>query len=302
MKRLYMKFGTLTLALVVGFVKKDIIKRRKTYPSREIYRHFLDVPYLNDKNKQHTYDVYLADESNRKHICLIDIHGGSYVFGEHQDNYPYAYELLKAGYDVVLVDYEHNDGKHDIKDILDDCSSNLTHLMSHLEEYDLAGDKFVLTGDSAGGHLALLISIALQNKDIKEKLELDLPDLSLIATVLSCPVYNYTKLGEGMLKNNSLKRMKGPKCLDKEHMDKYSPHTYISYNKFPLFVSTCKLDFIREESLALNSDMKDKPGYVFVDVNSDDKRVDHVHNITKTDLKESIYVNNEIVKFIDKLI
>ena len=298
----FMKLGTFTLSLVIAFVQKDIKKRRKSYPSREEYRHFLDVPYIDDDNKYHKYDVYLADESNRKHVCVIDIHGGSYVFGEHVDNYPFAYVLLKAGFDVAVLDYLPNDGKKDIQDIVNDCALNLRHLSSNLDKFDLNKDKFVLAGDSAGGHLALLLSLALQNKSVRESMEVDLPKLDLVGTAICCPVYNYTNIGKDSMSNRALKRMKGPRFKDVEHMDKYSPHHYISYNKLPLLVSTCKLDFIRGESLALNKDMQGKPNYTFIDVNSDDKKVDHVHNVTKTSLKESIYVNNEIVKFIDKLI
>ena len=48
--------------------------------------------------------------------------------------------------------------------------------------------------------------------------------------------------------------------------------------------------------------MKGKNGYVFIDVNSHNKKVDHVHNVTKPRLKESIKLNEEIVEFADKLL
>ena len=297
-----MKVGQIGLRFVVSFVQKDIRKRRKTYPSRDEFTYFADVPYIDDNNKFHTYDVYLADKSNRKNCCFIDIHGGSYVFGEHYDNFPYAYPLLKAGYDVVLVDYLPNDGKMDISDLVNDCALNITHLANNLAKYGLLDDKFIMTGDSAGGHLALLISLALQNKEVKDAIGVSLPELPLIGTVIACPVYNYAKIGEDSISKSALKRMKGPKFNDVEHMNRFSAHTYIKYNRLPLLLSTCKLDFIRGESLALNEDMKDKDGYVFVDIDSNDKKIDHVHNVTKPYLKESIEVNDAVVEFADKLL
>ena len=297
-----MKFGAISLGLVVGYVKTDIIKRRKKYPSRTEFRHFINVPYIDDKNLHHTYDVYLADESNRKHCCFIDIHGGSYVFGEHIDNYPYAYVLLKMGYDVVLVDYKPNNGRMDISDIVNDCVLNINHLAANLEKYGLLDDKFVMTGDSAGGHLSLLLSIAMQDKKVAKSINVNLPELPLIGTVVACPVYDYAAIGVDSIMSNALRRMKGPKYKDVEHMKKYSANTYISYNKLPLFVSTAKYDFIRSESLKLNEDMKDKEGYVFVDINSMCKKVDHVHNVIRPKLKESIEVNNAIDKFTTDLL
>ena len=86
---------------------------------------------------------------------------------------------------------------------------------------------------------------------------------------------------------------------DKEHLKKLSPKTYISSINIPLFLSTCKHDFIRNESMLLNEDMKDKKNYVFLDIDSDDKNVDHVHNITKPQLEESKKVNNAMARFLD---
>ena len=48
--------------------------------------------------------------------------------------------------------------------------------------------------------------------------------------------------------------------------------------------------------------MSSRKGYQLIDINSDDKNVDHVHNITKIYLKESIEVNDAIVAFVDKLL
>ena len=296
-----MKFGRLALNLLKAFVNKDIKKRRKSYPPKDEFKHWENVKYLEDDNLQHTYDVYLANESNRKHCLCIDIHGGSYIFGQHFDNYPYAYVLLKAGYDVALLDYEPNNGKGDISDIVNELVLNLKHLFARLNDYDLSKDKVVITGDSAGGHLALLISLALQSQEVRDSLAIELPEIDVLATVVACPVYDFEHIGDSLSKSGQ-KRMLGPKFNDKEHLKKYSPKTYIGFNKAPLFLSTCKNDFIRAESIKLNEDMQDKPGYQFLDIDSDNKEADHVHNITKIELKESIEVNNAIAEFINNLL
>lgn len=296
-----MKINRFALNMLKLIVNSDIKKRRKHYPDKSEFRSFIDIPYLNDKNPQHTYDVYLADESNRKHCLVIDIHGGSYIFGKHYDNYPYGYVLLKAGYDIALFDYEPNNGKKDISDIVNDLVANLKHLFDRLDEYGLSNDKVVISGDSAGGHLALLLSLALQAQEVRDTLGIKLPNIDVLATVIACPVYDYENIAVSLAESGQ-KRMLGPKYNDKEHLRKYSPRTYIEFNKAPLFLSTCKNDFIRPQSIMLNDEMKNKSGYVFLDINSDDKKVDHVHNITKIDLKESIEVNDAIVKFIDNLL
>ena len=293
-----MKSGRLSINLLNLLLRRSIKKRRKSYPPH-LYREWIDIPYLNDNNKQHTYDVYLANEENRKHVCIIDIHGGAYILGEHIDNYPFAFEMLKEGYDVVLVDYQPNNGKMDTTDLLNDIVLNIKHLFENLKEYDLDKDSFVLSGDSAGGHFALILSEAIINKETASILNFGLPKIDLKAVLVNCPVYDFMNLGEGTLSKSGFKRLFGPKYSDKEHMRKLSPKTYISSINIPLFLSTCKHDFIRNESMLLNEDMKDKKNYVFLDIDSDDKNVDHVHNITKPQLEESKKVNNAMARFLD---
>ena len=297
-----MKYGAFTLSLLKAMVLNDIKKRRKYYPPKDEFRKWINIPYLDDDNKYHTYDVYLADESIRKHCLFIDIHGGAYIFGEHQDNYPYAYVMLKAGYDVALLDYEPNNGKKDIKDIVVDLANNFKHLVEHFSDYDLAKDQIVITGDSAGGHLALLFSAALQSQEVREKLGIELPNLKVIATVVACPAYNFEVLGESQLTNGARKRMLGPRYKDVEHLRVYSPRTYIDYHQAPIFLSTCKNDFVRAESMLLLEDLKNKHEYQLIDIDSDKKEVDHVHNVVKINLEESKQVNNAIVAFVDNLL
>lgn len=295
-----MKVNTLSLFLIKLLVIKQIKKRRKHYPPHS-FKEWVNVYYTDKKNKYLSYDVYLASEENRKHRCVIDIHGGAYIFGQHKDNYPFGYELLKAGYDVILLDYIPNNGRRDLIDIIKNLVDSLNHIRNRLNEYDLANDDFVFAGDSAGGHLALLFSEMYSNKDIAKKLNLDLPDLKVVGVVANSPAYRYDDLGEGTLTNAGLRKMKGPRYKDKEYLKTLSPHTYIHDLKYPLFLSTCKNDFIRSETLALKEDLKDKKDIIFVDIDSDNKEVDHVHNITKPQLEESKEVNNKIIEFIEKL-
>ncbi len=210
--------------------------------------------------------------------------------------------MLKAGYDVALLDYEPNNGKKDIKDIVMDLAHNFKHLVERFDDYDLSKDKIVITGDSAGGHLALLFSEALQSKEVRDALGVDLPELEVIATVVACPAFNFEMLGETELTNRARKRMLGPKYKDVEHLKVYSPKTYLEKITNPIFLSTCKNDFIREESLKLNTCLKDKKEYQFMDIQSDKKEVDHVHNVVKIYLEESKQVNNAIIAFVNNLL
>ena len=203
---------------------------------------------------------------------------------------------------MVLLDYAPNDGRKDIYDLFSDVVVNLKHLHRHLEEYDLDKDCFVLSGDSAGGHIALLTSICMQCPDVASTTRLYFDDFDIIATILSCPVYDFANLPHGALKSSALERMLGPHYNDIRHLELYSPRTYINQHRLPLFVSTSNHDFLRSETLMLAREVKNKENFKLVDIHTDNKEASHVHNVTKIDLKESIEVNDAIIDFIDNII
>ena len=52
----------------------------------------------------------------------------------------------------------------------------------------------------------------------------------------------------------------------------------------------------------LAREVKDKENFKLVDIKTENKEANHVHNVTKIDLPESIEVNNAIIEFIDNII
>ena len=68
----------------------------------------------------------------------------------------------------------------------------------------------------------------------------------------------------------------------------------------PLFCSTCKLDFIRQESLALQKAVAGREDFEFMDIDSDDPEIGHVHNVLVSKREESIRVNDAMMAFMEK--
>ena len=293
------KPGIIGVNLVKAFTVHSIKKKRKLIPDRKAYKERVNIPYIEDGNKYHTFDVIYAKEENRKNICIIDIHGGSYMFSEHLDNYRFARFFVERGFDVATLDYLPNNGKRSTKDLIDDVYHNLLYIFNHLKELELENDKFVITGDSAGGHISLLLTLAITNKDIADKLGYEFPDIKIHSLLVNSPVYDFEFVATQTMKKSGAKRMFGPRFNDKELNQLLSPKTYIEQLNLPIFVSACKNDFIRHQPLALKEDLeKYQKNHIFMDVQSDDKNVDHVHNVTKPELKESIEVNTKMIDFI----
>ncbi len=67
-------------------------------------------------------------------------------------------ELRKKGFAVVSIDYRvTEDGKTNVYDILEDCFDALSYVCTNSEKLKIDTDNIILSGHSAGAHLALII-------------------------------------------------------------------------------------------------------------------------------------------------
>ena len=258
----------------------------------------IGVPYVENGTPAQVVDIYYAPEDIRRNAVLIDIHGGFYVGGNRKNNRALASAFLKEGYDVVLVEYRLNDGVLDVADELADCAAALDYLTVHAGELDLNKDSMFLTGDSAGGHLALYMAEGAQDKSLPVHPELFEPK----GVLLNCPAYDYASFAVGGgFSDGALEWFLGPRYKDADWMESMSPRTFLKSYTGPLFVSTCTRDFIRTQSLMLTEDCEKLNRPVeLVDIASEDKAVGHVHNVTDPDLPESREVNARMMAFMEK--
>lgn len=263
----------------------------------EDYDNRIGVPYVENGAPEQVLDVFYANPKNRKDVVVIDIHGGFYIAGKSEYNRPFAEVFLKEGFDVVLVEYRLNDRIRDVSDELRDCAAALDYLCAHAGELRLNRDRMFLTGDSAGGHLALYMAEGSENPSMPVRPAIFKPR----GVMVNCPAYDFGQYGEAEGYTDDFKEwFVGPRYQDKDYLESLSPRTFIGSYTGPIFLSTCKKDFIRAESLKLKADC-DALGreIVFVDIESDDKKVGHVHNVTYPDLPESREVNAAMIAFMD---
>jgi acetyl esterase/lipase len=258
------------------------------------------VPYVENGDPAQVFDIYYADSSVRKDAVLVDIHGGFYVAGQRENNRAFASVFLKEGYDVVLLEYRLNDGQRDVSDELADCAAGLDYLVAYAGELGLNKDRMFLTGDSAGGHLALYMAEGAEDKSLPIHPEAFVPR----GVLINCPAYDFASFGESKsFAESALAWYIGPRYKDTEWMASMSPRTFFGSYHGPLLVSTCTHDFIRSQSLLIKADCESLARPLeFVDIASEDKKVSHVHNVTDPTLPESREVNIRMVEFMNKYI
>ena len=291
---------------IVNLLKYACIKAdKKRYAHFSLdpnYEAKKDIAYLGDDNPLHQFDILYTTKELRKNVTIIDIHGGAYIFGKRQNNYSFASFFLEHGFDVVLIDYEYNNGKISNLDLVKDCANAISYLKNHLAEYNLS-DNFVITGDSAGGHLALILSEMVANKDLANKIFGRDLDINLKACLVNCPVFDYVNIGKTQLTNSGRKRLIGLDCKSEDARKLICPKYNLGSLNVPLFASTCTNDFVRAESIDLKRTVeKTNIMFEFVDVESEKKEIGHVHNVMNPSYEESVYVNNKMLDFINKMV
>ena len=117
-----------------------------------------DIAYVDDDLRAHKLDLYLPHDAllrnGRVTPVYIDIHGGGFMYGYKELNRNFCTHLAQRGFAVFSVNYRLVP-RTDFMGQLDDVLTALTWIKNHLNEYPVSSDRIFLTGDSAGGTLAL---------------------------------------------------------------------------------------------------------------------------------------------------
>ncbi len=118
------------------------------------YRVVPNVVYSVADNFESKLDLYLPRGQQGPVPTLIQIHGGGWVGGSKESNSLTFLPYLEMGWAVVNVGYRL--GRVGLAPAaVEDCLCALRWVIRNAEEYNLDPNRIVVTGYSAGGHLAL---------------------------------------------------------------------------------------------------------------------------------------------------
>ncbi|HEY1080981.1 MAG TPA: alpha/beta hydrolase [Prosthecobacter sp.] len=91
-----------------------------------------------------------------KRACFITIHGGGWTGGNAVRMYPFADHYRKKGLVGISVQYRLHDPKQGVSvfDCVEDARSAVRYVRSHAASLGIDPQKIIVSGGSAGGHLA----------------------------------------------------------------------------------------------------------------------------------------------------
>lgn len=155
--------------LSAGLVHGQIPKRLSSaFP--EGTRTYQNVPYANDTLKKHQLDVYLPKNISAPLPLIVWIHGGAWNHNDKYADMGYMTNTVKGfiekGYAFASIDYRHSTTKIFPAQI-HDCSQALDFLYANADKYSIDRSRIALIGFSAGGHLASILGLSLNN-EVKE--------------------------------------------------------------------------------------------------------------------------------------
>jgi acetyl esterase/lipase len=118
------------------------------------YRVVPNVTYLTTNNWDGKLDLYVPRNSTEASPTLIYIHGGAHVAGSKEQSVLSVLPYLNLGWAVVNVGYRLGHVSR-APAAVEDCICAVRWVIEHADEYGLNPNLVIVSGASAGSHLAL---------------------------------------------------------------------------------------------------------------------------------------------------
>lgn len=131
--------------------------------------------------------------------CFLTIHGGGWTGGAPPRMYPFAAHYAKLGMVGISVQYRLHSAKTGVSvfDCVKDVRSAMRYLHTHATELGIDPKKIIVSGGSAGGHLAAATALFDQVNEDSDDLTVKVTPAAL---VLLFPVIDTSKEGYGQAK------------------------------------------------------------------------------------------------------
>jgi acetyl esterase/lipase len=204
-----------------------------------------DVQYARAAGINLKLDVYRHRGQLRDCPTLVQIHGGGWVIGsKNEQGVPLMMQMASRGWVCFSIDYRLSPHAT-FPDHLIDVKRAIEWVRLHGREYGANPDFLVVTGGSAGGHLAALAALTANEPEYQPGFES--ADTSVSACVPFYGVYDFTNR-HGIYRNPGLAQllearvMKASLKENPEAYEKASPMSRVHQAAPPFFIIHGDLD------------------------------------------------------------
>jgi acetyl esterase/lipase len=229
-----------TVLLAACSVKTAPVPDRTPAQAPATYTVTKDVAYGTDPEQ--TMDVYLPREGGRARrpaYTVVFLHGGGYYVSDKAQEERYIQPYLQRGVTVVNLNYRRKRG---IPVATEDLTLALNFLMGQQASYPMNLKRVLLSGFSAGGHIASLVAVTANDPTYAYPLAAGIGIAGVVN--FSGPVGGLDVV-ESVFMNHSVPIMKEiglalfPETVGyapKEVTRRYEPLTYLDPKDPPFFI------------------------------------------------------------------
>ena len=130
-----------------------------------------NIQYAPGAGHRHRLDVWRPRSGAQRAPVLLQLHGGAWIVGDKgQQALPLMLHLAAEGWVCVAANYRLSP-RVTFPDHLVDCKQALRWIREHIAEYGGDPDFVVVTGGSAGGHLAALLALTPNSPEFQPGFE-----------------------------------------------------------------------------------------------------------------------------------
>lgn len=198
------------------------------------------------------------EKNTEKMPCLVFFHGGGFMLKASGGHYEIAKEYAyKTPCKVVYVDYRVAP-KYQFPIPVEDCYAAYKWALEHAEELNVDTDKMIIGGDSAGGNLAVAVTLMARDRGLKmpvfEMLIYPVTDRRMMTK--SMKEYVDTPVWDANLSKMMWACYLGGQTP--EHVEYASPAEAVDFAGFPpAYIEVAEFDSLRDEGIALGEKLKE---------------------------------------------
>ena len=123
-----------------------------------------DISY--GSHERQRLDILIPENPKSKSGIILFIHGGGWVEGDKSVHIEDARYFCNLGYISATMNYRYVSENINVFDELDDITSALKAVKTECRKYGFNLEKLLLSGGSAGAHLALLYAYTIKEAPI----------------------------------------------------------------------------------------------------------------------------------------
>jgi acetyl esterase/lipase len=223
------------------------------------YDIFPNVTYAKASNFELKLDLYLPHNRTNPTPTLILFHGGGWVDGQKERNVLYLLPYLAMGWTAINVEYR-TAHQFPAPAAVEDTRCALRWITNHAREYSLDASKIVLTGTSAGGHLALITGMLPANSVFDRQCTVDggarwntatVPEVKVAAIVNWFGIGDVADLLDGPNAKNYAREWFGSMSNAEQLAKQLSPVNYVRAGLPPIITIHGELDDVAPYSHAV---------------------------------------------------